>query len=400
MRPRAAKSTVSSVGDGFDRRANRPGASGRARGGPARDDSQVKSKFSPHPTQWPVRVDLRSDTVTRPTEAMRRAIFDAPVGDEQLGEDPSVNQLVETVAELLGKPAAVFLPSGTMCNQIALALHCRPGDEFYCDRTAHPLHAEAGGAAALAGAQACAIDGKRGVYTGEQLASALSPLSRYAPEPRLVWVEQTANLAGGTIWRCDDISALIDVARAQRLLTHLDGARLFNATVVTGEAPSFVAAPFDSVWIDFSKGLGAPVGAALAGGEDFIDEAWRLKQRLGGSMRQAGVLAAAASYALAHHVDRLAEDHIRARRLADALAEVDGIDLDAGQVETNIVIFGVDCAGGAGSFLGLLLEKHGVRGSVAGRDRIRFVTHLDINDEDINTAIEAVRAVMVDLGKD
>lgn len=362
------------------------------------DDSQVKPKFSPQPTPWPIRVDLRSDTVTRPTEAMRRAIFDPRVGDEQLGEDPSVNQLVETVAELLGKPAAVFLPSGTMCNQIALALHCRPGDEFYCDRTAHPLHAEAGGPAALAGAQACAIDGERGVYTAEQLASALSPLSRYAPEPRLVWVEQTANLAGGTIWRRDDISAVTDVARAQRLLTHLDGARLFNATVVTGEPPSSVAAPFDSVWIDFSKGLGAPVGAALAGGEDFIDDAWRLKQRLGGSMRQAGVLAAAASYALAHHVERLADDHIRARRLANAMAEMDGIELDAAQVETNIVIFGVDCAGGAASFLGLLLEKHGVRGSLAGRDRIRFVTHLDINDEDINTAIEAVRDAMVDLG--
>jgi threonine aldolase len=335
--------------------------------------------------------------VTRPTEAMRRAIADAPVGDEQLGEDPSVNQLVETVAELLGKPAAVFLPSGTMCNEIALALHCKPGDEFYCDRTAHPLHAEAGGSAVLAGAQARALDGERGVYTAQQLAAALSPLSRYAPLPRLVWVEQTANQAGGTIWRRDQINAVVEVAKANELVTHLDGARLFNATAVTGERPSSLAAPFDSVWVDFSKGLGAPVGAALAGDEDFIDGAWRWKQRLGGSMRQAGVLAAAATYALAHHVDRLAEDHVRARRLADALSQVDGIDLDPAHVETNIVIFGVDRQGGAAAFLSHLLEKHGVRGSIAGPSRVRFVTHLDVNDEDIDVAVKAVSEVMKEL---
>ena len=362
-----------------------------------RDDSQMKPRFIPQPAPWPVRVDLRSDTVTLPTDAMRRAMSDARVGDEQLGEDPSVNLLVETVAELLGKPAAVFLPSGTMCNEIALALHCRPGDEFYCDRTAHPLHAEAGGAAVLAGAQARPLDGERGIYTAEQLSTALSPLSRYAPEPRLVWVEQTANQAGGTVWRRDDVKAVIEVAKANGLLAHLDGARLFNATVVTGERPSAVAAPFDSAWVDFSKGLGAPVGAALAGDEDFIDQAWRWKQRLGGSMRQAGILAAAASYALAHHVDRLAEDHVRARRLADALSDMDGIDLDPEKVETNIVIFGVHCQGGAAAFLAHLLEKHAVRGSIAGPGRVRFVTHLDIDDDDIDVAVAALREVTKEL---
>ena len=168
--------------------------------------------YRPQPTKWPVRVDLRSDTMTRPTAGMRRAIADAAVGDEQLGEDPSVNELVQTVAQLLGKPAAVFLPSGTMCNEIALVLHCRPGDEFYCDRTAHPLHAEAGGPAALAGAQASPIDGERGIYSAEQLAVAISPVSRYAPRPRLTWVEQTANLAGGTIWRREDISAVVQLS--------------------------------------------------------------------------------------------------------------------------------------------------------------------------------------------
>jgi threonine aldolase len=329
---------------------------------------------------------------------MRRAICDAPVGDEQLGEDPSVNRLVETVAELLGKPAALFLPSGTMCNEIALALHCRPGDEFYCDRTAHPLHAEAGGPAALAGAQARPLDGERGVYTAEQLAAALSPVSRYAPLPRLVWVEQTANLAGGTVWRAADIAAVTSLAEGRGLSTHLDGARLFNATAVTGERPAAVAAPFDSVWVDFSKGLGAPVGAALAGTEGFIDGAWRWKQRLGGSMRQAGVLAAAASYALAHHIDRLAEDHVRARRLAEALAEVDGIVLDPAHVETNIVVFGLGGPIGVTLFLAHLLEKYGVRGSMAGPGHARFVTHLDIDDDDITVAAAAVRAVMEDLG--
>jgi threonine aldolase len=358
----------------------------------------VKAKFSPQRTPWPIRVDLRSDTVSHPTDSMRQAIFDAPVGDEQLGEDPSVTQLVETVADLLGKPAAIFLPSGTMCNEIALALHCRPGDEFYCDRTAHPLHAEAGGAAVLAGAQARSLDGERGIYTAAQLNAALSPLSRYAPEPRLVWVEQTANLAGGTIWRRDDIKAVVEVAKANGMRAHLDGARLFNATAVTGERPSSVVAPFDSAWIDFSKGLGAPVGAALAGDEDFIDGAWRWKQRLGGSMRQAGVLAAAASYALAHHVDRLAEDHVRARRLADALSDMEGIELDAARVETNIVIFGVQRQGGAAAFLAQLLEKYGVRGSIAGPGRVRFVTHLDVDDDGIDIAVAAVRDVMKDLG--
>ena len=269
----------------------------------------MKAIFTPQRSHWPIRVDLRSDTVTRPTEAMRRAICDAPVGDEQLGEDPSVNQLVETVAELLGKPAAVFLPSGTMCNEIALALHCRPGDEFYCDRTAHPLHAEAGGPAVLAGGspghrwQAGYLHGGR---VGRRVVPAVQV--RTGGPARVGGTDGEPgggyHLAGRRHRGCDGRSQAEPPVEPPRW-----GAR-FNATVVTGERPSAVAASFDSVWIDFSKGLGAPVGAASAGDEDFIDGAWRWKQRLGGSMRQAGVLAAAASYALAHHVDRLAGDHV------------------------------------------------------------------------------------------
>ena len=307
-----------------------------------------------------------------------------------------MNLLVETVAQLLGKPAAVFLPSGTMCNEIALALHCRPGDEFYCDRTAHPLHAEAGGAAVLAGAQARPLDGERGVYTAEQLSTALSPLSRYAPEPGSYGSSRrptrpAAPSGGATNQGCDH------VARANGLLAHLDGARLFNATVVTGERPSAVAAPFDSAWVDFSKGLGPRWGPL-----------WQVT-RTSSTRRGAGSNALAApcakraslpplpGSALAHHVDRLAEDHVRARRLADALSDMDGIDLDPEKVETNIVIFEVLCQGGATAFLAHLLEKHAVRGSIAGPGRVRFVTHLDIDDDDIDVSVAALREVTNEL---
>ena len=351
--------------------------------------------YTPHPTPAPIRVDLYSDTLTRPTEGMRQAMAAAAVGDEQKGEDPSVNELVEQVCRLLGMEAAVFLPSGTMCNQIALVVHCRPGDEFYCDRSAHPLRSEAGGASALAGAQACALDGERGVYGAAQLEAAFPPLSRYAPRPRLVWVEQTANLAGGTCWRSDQINAVTRVAKARGMATHLDGARLLNATLATGTTAAAMVAPFDSAWIDFSKGLGAPVGAALAGNEAFIDEAWRLKQRLGGAMRQAGIIAAGATYALAHHVERLAEDHANARRLADGLADLDGIDLDPSTVETNIVVFGVPgWPGGPPAFLARLLADMGVRGSLGGGGRVRFVTHLDVGTTDVDVALDGVRRVL------
>lgn len=356
-------------------------------------------RYIPRPAGAPIRVDLYSDTLTRPTEGMRQAMARAEVGDEQKGEDPSVNRLLERVADLLGKPAAVFLPSGTMANQISLAVHCRPGDEFYCDRTAHPLHSEAGGASAIAGAQPRALDGERGVYSGAQLEAALSPGSRYAPRSRLVWVEQTANLAGGTCWGSRQLKDVTEVAGAGGLATHLDGARLLNAVVATGVPASTMASAFDSVWIDFSKGLGAPVGAALAGSEEFIDEAWRWKQRLGGSMRQAGVLAAAAGYALDHQVERLADDHALARRLATGLAGVDGIELDPASVDTNIVVFGVGgYPGGAAAFTSRLLEGHAVRASAGSHGRVRMVTHHDVSAGDVDLALAAVAEVMAGAG--
>src|SRR5918996_680354 len=240
-----------------------------------------------------IEIDLSSDTVTRPTREMRRFMCEAEVGDEQKHEDATVNLLQEMVADLLGKEAAVFLPSGTMCNEIALRVHCRPGDEMLAHRTAHLIHFETGGPAALAGVNVRSLDGPRGQFDAAALEAEIRPDSRYAPRSRLVWVEQTSNLGGGSIWPLPRIRAVTDVARRHRLATHLDGARLMNAVVASGIAAGDWGAPFDSAWIDFTKGLGAPVGAVLAGSREFIAEAWRWKQGIGGAMRQAGVLAAA-----------------------------------------------------------------------------------------------------------
>src|SRR5688500_13383507 len=274
-----------------------------------------------------IAIDLYSDTVTRPTADMRRFMCEAEVGDEQKHEDPTVNLLQEMVADLLGKEAAVFLPSGTMCNEIALRVHCRPGDEMLAHRTAHPIHFETGGPAALAGVNIRPLEGSRGQYDVEVLEAGIRPDSRHYPRSRLVWVEQPSNLGGGSIWPLARVRDVTGVARRHRLATHLDGARLMNAVVASGVAARDWAAPFDSAWIDFTKGLGAPVGAALAGSREFIEEAWRLKQQMGGAMRQAGIIAAGGVYALRHHVKRLAEDHANARRLAEGLAAPPGATL-------------------------------------------------------------------------
>src|SRR5215475_4234945 len=340
----------------------------------------------------PIEVDLYSDTVTRPTAAMRRFMCDAPVGDEQKGEDPTVNQLQTMVAELLGKEAAVFLPSGTMCNEIALRVHCRPGDEMLAHRTAHPIHFETGGPAALAGVNVRSLDGPRGQFDAEAVEAGIRPDSRYAPRSRLVWVEQTSNLGGGSIWPLERVRAVTDVARRHRLGTHLDGARLLNAVVATGVAAREWAAPFDSAWIDFTKGLGAPVGAALAGSRQFIAEAWRLKQQMGGAMRQAGIIAAGGIFALRHHVDRLAQDHEHARRLAVGLTELPGVKLDPAEVETNIVFFEVTGALDAPAAVNELLGQ-GVRMGALGPRTIRAVTHLDVDSQGIGRALEAARRV-------
>ena len=339
-----------------------------------------------------IAVDLQSDTVTKPTQEMRRFMCEAEVGDEQKLEDPTVNLLQEMVAELLGKEAALFLPSGTMCNEIAMRVHCRPGDEMLAHRTAHPIHFETGGPAALAGVNVSALDGARGQYDAEAVTAAIRPENRYMPRSRLVWVEQTSNLGGGSIWPLARITAVTDVARRHGLHTHLDGARLMNAVVASGVSARDYAAPFDSAWIDFSKGLGAPVGAVLAGSRAFIAEAWRFKQQMGGAMRQAGIIAAGGVYALRHHVDRLAEDHANARRLANGLAELPGIRLDPLSVETNIVIFDLTGELDAPTALERLLER-GVRLSLISQRSLRAVSHLDVSAQDVERALVVAREV-------
>jgi threonine aldolase len=339
-----------------------------------------------------VAVDLFSDTVTRPTAAMRRFMCEAEVGDEQLREDPTVNLLQEMVAELLGKEAALFLPSGTMCNQVAFAVHCRSGDEILLQEQAHPLLYEVGGAAALIGAVLRPLAGPGGLYTAEQVRQAIRPPAYYMPRTRVVSVEQTSNVAGGICWPLQQIEAVCNAAHAAGLVAHMDGARLLNAVVASGTPAARFAAHFDSVWIDLSKGLGAPMGAVLAGSRDFIEESWRYKQRFGGALRQAGIVAAAGVYALRYHVDRLAQDHERARALAEGLAQIPGIQLDPERVQTNIVIFDVAATGITGDEFGARALGQGVRFSVLGPTIVRGVTHLDIPTDGVERALMAARA--------
>jgi threonine aldolase len=342
-----------------------------------------------------VAVDLFSDTVTRPTAAMRRFMFEAEVGDEQLREDPTVNLLQDTVAELLGKEAALYLPSGTMCNQVAFAVHCRAGDEILLQENGHPMLYEVGGPAAMIGAVLRPLAGPRGLYTAEQVRDSIRPPAYYMPRTRAVSIEQTSAVAGGVCWPLEQIEAVCETAHSSGLVAHMDGARLLNAVVASGTSARAFAAPTDSVWIDLSKGLGAPMGAVLAGSREFIGEAWRFKQRFGGAMRQAGIMAAAGVYALRHHVDRLAEDHEQARRLAAGLTSISGITIDPGRVETNIVIFDVSRTGISGeTFASRTLDSHGVRFSVLGPTMVRAVTHLDVPPDGIERALEAVQAAI------
>jgi threonine aldolase len=338
-----------------------------------------------------VTVNLHSDTQTRPSEGMRRAIASAEVADEQRGLDPTVNALQERVAELLGHEAALFLPSGTMCNQIGIRLHTRPGDEVLLERFSHPIIAEAGGPAAHSGVMMQPIDGAGGMFTSAQVEASLRTRGdRYQPRSRLLCVEQTTNYGGGRVWPLGQMRDVLEVARSHGLKTHLDGARLMNAVVASGVSAADYAGGFDTAWLDFTKGLGAPVGACLAGSRELIDEAWRFKQMMGGALRQAGIVAAGGLYALEHNVDRLAEDHENARVLAEGLAELRGATIDPAKVETNIVIFEVDDPAGV---VAALFEQ-GVEMSQMGPGRIRAVTHLDVDRAGIEQALVALRKVL------
>jgi threonine aldolase len=338
-----------------------------------------------------IPIDLYSDTITRPTRPMREFMSRAEVGDEQQKEDPTVNELVSMVCELLGTEDAMFLPSGTMCNQIAWRVHCRLGDEIIMDRTAHTRHYETGGPAALSGAMIYPLEGKRGIFTAEQLEAAVRPANDHFPRSRVVLVEQTSNLGCGSIWPLETIQDVCDVARKHGIARHMDGARLLNAVVASGIPAGKYAENFDSLWIDFSKGLGAPVGAALAGSKAFIKDAWRWKHQFGGAMRQAGIIAAGAVYALKHHVLRLADDHANARILAEGLAEIQGITVEP--VETNLIFFDVSGLGITADAFNARLMARGIRVSTMGTYTARAVTHLDVSKAQVEEALEIIGEV-------
>ncbi|MDP6707148.1 MAG: threonine aldolase family protein [Alphaproteobacteria bacterium] len=341
-----------------------------------------------------IAVDLYSDTLSLPTPGMRKAIAEAEVGNEQAFEDPSVNRLCEMTAEMMGHEAAVFMPSGTMCNQVAFRVHCKPGDEIILDRTAHPLNSESGGPAALSSCCTRPLDGVRGIFTADQVRAAIAPKGRrHAPRSRVLEVENTANSGGGAVWPIEKVRAVTDVAHEHGLVTHLDGARLLNAVVASGTPAKDYGACFDSAWIDLSKGLGCPVGGVLVGSKAFVEDAWFYKQQLGGAMRQAGIVAAAGVYALENHVERLAEDHENARHLANQVAEIDGLELVYDETDTNMVYIDVSGTNMTAAQVHERLLGHGVRIGATGPTTMRAVTHIDISREDVETAAKALRAV-------
>jgi threonine aldolase len=340
----------------------------------------------------PVRINLYSDTQTRPSRGMKEAMMSAELGDEQAGSDPTVWELCDRTAALLGKQAAMFMPSGTMCNQVAIATHCRPGDEILAHQDAHIQSSEAGAPGAISGVMIRGLSGERGIFNAETLREAIRPVSRYSPPQRLVEVEQTANKGGGACWHVAELKAVADVAHQHRMKVHMDGARVLNAAVALGVAASDVVADCDTVWLDFTKGLGAPLGAVLAGPSDFIGEAWRWKQRLGGSMRQGGMNAAACIYALQHNIDRLAEDHGNAAALARGMAQIQGITVET--PETNLVFFDTSGTGLTAAEFSARLRPHGLTVSVSDTFRGRACTHLDVSAAQIEEALAIMRQVV------
>lgn len=341
-----------------------------------------------HPT-----VDLRSDTLTRPTEAMRRAMASADVGDDVYGEDPSAAALEARSAELLGKEAALFVPSGTMANQIALLLHCRPGDEVVVGRGAHLFYYEGGAGGAWAGVQFLEV-GTTGLFTAEDVRAAVKPLAYWLPRTRAVAVENTHNRSGGRVFPEADFAAIAEAARSKGLALHVDGARIWNAAVATGKTPAELTKHADTVSACFSKGLGAPVGSVIAGTRAHIDEARRFRRMLGGAMRQVGVLCAAATYAIEHHIPRLAEDHANAKAVAKGLAGAPGVHVEPSHVETNIV--NIDLLDTDAESAAARLKAAGVLLNVIGPQRLRAVTHLDVTAADITRACDAILRIARD----
>lgn len=337
-------------------------------------------------------IDLRSDTVTRPTPGMRAAMNAAAVGDDVFGDDPTVNRLEERVAELLGKEAALYVPSGTMSNQIAVKIHTQPGDELLCDLNCHIYNYEAGGPAILSGVTCRTLDGEHGILDLSQLEDTIrNPDDPHLVRTRLVCLENTHNRGGGRIYPLEKIEAISDWARRHGLIMHLDGARLWNAVVATGIAAKDWSRHFDTVSVCFSKGLGAPIGSALAGPRNLMNAARRARKLFGGGMRQAGVAAAGALYALEHHIDRLAEDHRNAQVLARAVRETPGLRLVPAEVDTNLVWFRVDPALMTARDLVQQLRERGVLAHAAGPQSVRVCTHLDVSAAQAERAADALR---------
>jgi threonine aldolase len=343
-------------------------------------------------------IDLRSDTVTRPTPGMRAAMAAAEVGDDVLGDDPTVDRLQRRTAELLGHEASLFVPSGSMANQIALMIHCRPGDEVIVGEGAHTAFHEAGAASAIAGVQLIAV-GSGGTFTADDVAAATKTASRLAPPTRLVCVENTHNRGGGIVWSAPDLEGVVAASRARGLSLHLDGARLLNAAVASGATPSALAGPFDTVAFAFSKALGAPVGSVIAGRARDIDRASQLRKMLGGGMRQSGILAAGALWALDHHVERIVEDHHNARLLAEQIARVPDVAVDLTRVQTNIVMADLGASLPAAAAVVALLDTRGVRALAFGPRRLRFVTHLDVDRAACTEAATIVRETLTSAGR-
>ena len=337
-------------------------------------------------------IDLRSDTITQPDGGMRNAIANAVVGDDVLGDDTVVQDLEQQTAELLGKDAAVFVPSGTMANQLAIRVNTRPGDAILLDANSHIYFYEAGAPAALAGVQCKLLTGERGMFTADQLEAAIPPNDNHFAQPSLVCLENTHNRGGGTIWPLEQMQSVAEVARKHNLLLHLDGARLWNASVASGIREDEYASLFDTVSVCFSKGLGAPVGSLLAGSVSAIEKARFYRKQQGGAMRQVGILAEAARYALENNRDRLSEDHYNCKILAEGLAKISGIKVDGAGPETNMVF--INTGDHDAADLSRRLEGLGVRLLQTGTNTLRAVTNLTVSNEEIDDVLKVFKKLV------
>ena len=340
-------------------------------------------------------IDLRSDTITQPTPGMRRAIYDARVGDDVFGEDPTVNLLQQTLSEITGKPAALFVASGTMGNQVCIKSHTKPGNEVILERNSHIFNYECGSPAMLSGVQLLPLEGNRGHFTVEQVREVVRLTDDHHPKTKLIALENTHNRSGGTIFPIEEMIKISEFSLSKGIKLHLDGARLWNATIKTGISIWEYCNLFDSVSLCFSKGLGAPAGSIIAGSKKFIEKARYHRKAFGGGMRQIGILAAAALYAIENNMNRLNDDHDRASKLGESLADVTSVDIDLKSLQTNMVLFDVKKSGMSGREVISKLAKKKIKMLTVGETKIRAVTHLQITDSDIEKTIKELQTIFL-----